>query len=124
MNLLILIPLTFAAILLAFLSYTLLILGRKIAETPDKGELMYHKHRDATKWHSPQRASRGFVLAFGMLFVIGALLALSANRILIVVGFVAVVSSVIMLGTLVFVSLKAYGLMRSNESKWRVGVAI
>jgi hypothetical protein len=123
MNLL-LIPLAFSALMLAFLSHTLLTLGRKIAATPDKGELMYGKHRDATKWYAPQRASRLFVLAFVVLFIFGALLALSANRILIVLGSVAVVSSVLMLGTVCFVGLKAYGLMKSNESKWRVGVAI
>lgn len=124
MNLLLIIPLAFAALLLAFLSYALLTLGRKIAETPDKGELMYHKHRDATKWYAPQRASRGFVLAFGVLFIFGALLALSANRIAMVLGSVAVIASVLGLGTCTFVGLKAYGVMKSNQSKWRTGVAL
>ena len=124
MNLILLIPLTFAALLLAFLSHTLVLLGRKIAETPDKGELMYGKHRDASKWYSPERASRGFVLAFGALFMFGSVLALNANRIAMVLGSVCVIAALLAMGTFCFVALKSYGLMKANQSKWSVGVAI
>jgi uncharacterized membrane protein len=102
----------FTGVLMLVMGAGILTFGELISKTPD----MLERHGDRKEpTDIPARHARAFVTALWAIFFIGAVLVLLGQSVQIeVVGGVIIFAALLFSGTIMFLSMQIYSLMRKN----------